>query len=285
MYGQTVHAINARQALVETAKAVKDWGQVVKPRGKETRELRHFTLSVADPTDWHCSGINASWSPMLAAVEAIQLISGQSRPSWAVQRVPGFARFMNDRGGFDGAYGPRVGVTLAAAVKRLKEDPDTRQAVVPIYGPSDTLREGSKDYPCTLTLHFFVRMGHLELDVNMRSNDVDWGLKHDMSQFMLLQCTVANLLNLRPGNYHHTANSMHLYETSYEWAAGLSDRGLFEPSATIPFGGMSTGFPMPVINDLWAHAESIINDTKWDGSENDVDRWLRETLRVSDSQA
>lgn len=275
-YGTTIFAANAREALALTGREVLTMGTVVKPRGMLTRELRHCTVIVEDPTDWACDGINANWSPVVAAVEAVQLIGGFSDPPWVLERVASLRPFMNEEGAFDGAYGPRSGGVLEAVVARLQDDVDTRQAIIPMYDFRDATRKNSKDYPCTLSLHFLIRGGRLDLDVTMRSNDVDWGLKHDMSQFMLLQCSVANLLELPAGRYAHTSNSMHIYERSFDWADNLvasPARSRLSP----PCGGITSD--NGTARGLQDRAIAIAyNGRRKLAFENPVEGWLVEVL-------
>lgn len=231
-----LEARNGRHALFAVANAVLRHGEEVAPRGQRTKELRHFSLEVADPYDVLCTGIGANQSSEVAASEALQLIGGFSDPEFSVLHAPNLAAFRNGTGGFDGAYGPRLEPLLYDLCQRLVDDRNTRQAILPIWRADDVLRWGSKDYPCTLTLGFFIRADKLELDVTMRSNDVNWGLKNDMFQFTQLQLSVAHLLNLEAGPYRHTALSMHVYERDWGWAEALDAGNLWAPIPDHPRG-------------------------------------------------
>src|SRR5580765_3503705 len=94
-YGSTIFAENARDALLQTADAVLDFGHEVKPRGLLTRELRHLTVIVQDPEDWSCAGMNANWSGRVTSAEALQLCGGFSDPTFAIANVPNLAKFVN----------------------------------------------------------------------------------------------------------------------------------------------------------------------------------------------
>lgn len=231
-----VIAQNGRQALIQTAHHVLNEGRTVSPRGLETREVRHLSLTVLNPRDVLCTGIGANQNPRVIAAEAAQLIGGFSDPAFAIRHAPALTRFTNARGEFDGAYGPRVGHQLPAALMRLQADADSRQAIVAIWNDDDLLREHSLDYPCTLVLGFFIRDGLLELDVTMRSNDVNWGLKNDLFQFTQLQLTMAHALGIDVGPYRHTAFSMHLYERDYDWAEQLDVNHALDPITDHPQG-------------------------------------------------
>lgn len=274
-YGLRVHAPFARAALADVADLVLTQGDEVRPRGMLTKELRHLTVVVEDPTDWSLAGMNANWSPKIAAVEGISLCGGFSDVEWMRPRAPSLVQFANEETGeLDGAYGPRVEATLPEVVRRLRKDKDTRQAIIPIYEREHALNPKSKDYPCTMTLHFLIRSGRLDLDVSMRSNDVNWGLKHDLSQFMILQCTVANLLGILPGMYVHTADSMHLYEESFEWARNLK----WQPHSKVPFGGLEVFHPHSVDRLFHVARDIAYNPTPALSGEPEVNAWFREVL-------
>lgn len=280
-YGLTNVACNARDALIQTAQTVMEAGDDVSPRGKLTRELRHYTVVVLNPRDWSCAGINAAWSAKVAAVEAVQLIGGFSDASWTLSMLPNFEPYLNpETKQFDGAYGRRTGLVLHETIRRLQTDPDTRQAIVPIFTQDDGLRVSSLDYPCTLNLHFLIRNGKLDLDVTMRSNDVNWGFKHDVTQFCLLQITVAQLLGIDPGIYTHTANSMHLYEESFDWVDELYEDGIDDQlDDFLQYGDGIGSRAAQTYQDVAWRARCVAYDIPMP-DESDTERYLRKVLHA-----
>jgi thymidylate synthase len=50
----------------------------------------------------------------------------------------------------------------------------------------------------------------------MRSNDVYFGLRNDLSYFIYLQKYVASRLNIPVGTYTHFAMSMHVYDRDFD---------------------------------------------------------------------
>jgi hypothetical protein len=233
-----IRAANGRDALCQVAARVMSGGHDVSPRGMRTREIEHLTVQIANPYDALCIGINANQSRKVAAAETLQLIGGFSDPTFAIEHAPALKAFVNDVGEFDGAYGPRLRTQYEHLVKRLYDDETTRQAVLSIWRPHDLMRQGSKDYPCTLVLGFAIRRGQLNLSVVMRSNDVNWGFKNDIFQFTQLQCSIANILGIEAGTYRHTAFSMHLYERDFEWALDLDHNAAFDQLKELPPAGI-----------------------------------------------
>lgn len=94
-----------------------------------------------------------------------------------------------------GAYGPRLfswkGFNqVNNVVHLLRRKPYSRQAVIQLFDAADIVSE-HKDVPCTCTLQLMNRQSRLHMVVNMRSNDVYWGLPHDVFCFTMLQEIVA----------------------------------------------------------------------------------------------
>ena len=115
-------------------------------------------------------------------------------------------------GDFDGAYGLRIRKNnqLDYCYEQLKEDTESRQAVITINDYTD--RRISLDKPCTLTLQFLIRDGSLDMIVNMRSNDILWGLCLDVPCFAFIQEAMAYWLGIPVGVYIHQPASLHYYE-------------------------------------------------------------------------
>lgn len=208
----TLVAPNFREAYLSVVSDVLNYGRVAYVQGgAKTRELLGYKLVLHDPTRSLLTDMNRGLNLGIAAAEAAQLIGGVSDPALMVRISKNFARFL-DAGAFHGAYGPRLKTQLPALLDRLTKDSTSRQALLNIWRPQDDLFDGARDLPCTLTLQFLVREDKLHAIVNMRSNDVYWGLSYDAFQFTQLQITLANILGVGVGTYTHLAGSMHIYE-------------------------------------------------------------------------
>ncbi len=127
-----------------------------------------------------------------------------------------------------GAYGARLRDNvrspknqLELVIEHLRQDPDSRQAIVTFWNANDLLRaiaKDAKDIPCTLSLQFLVRENKLHMITTMRSNDAWLGLPYDVFAFTCLQRLVADTLGREYGTYTHQAGSMHLYEKNWQAA-------------------------------------------------------------------
>jgi thymidylate synthase len=193
--------------------AVRHHGRRRSPRGIPTLDLGHTVVELASP--YHALPISTGRgiSKQVAAVEAAQLIAGVARPKLMIAASERFGQFAEDEK-FWGAYGGRINAQMLYVERKLRADPDTRQAVVTLWNPAYDNEAGHKDYPCTVALGFSL-VGkddrRLEMDVLMRSNDAWLGLPYDLFQFTQLQLTLARSLGAPVGAYRHTVWSLHLY--------------------------------------------------------------------------
>jgi thymidylate synthase len=131
------------------------------------------------------------------------------------QYNPQIAKFSDDGIIFKGAYGPKVFGTMTPLICQLRDDPDSRQAIIQIYIRPDG---PTKDVPCTMTAQFLIRDGLLNLIVNMRSSDIWLGLPYDVFNFTMIQNIVAALLGLNIGTFFMNLGSSHLYVANFEVA-------------------------------------------------------------------
>lgn len=212
---------------------IRDGGENVIVRGMPTIELRHVTIVIEDPADCLMTNVGRNMNLRLAALEALQLISGQQYPELARKVAPNMAQFM-DGGSFHGAYGPRLRYQLQKIAQMLVDDPTTRQAVATVWDPSYDGNGGTRDTPCTVYLSFMVRQDKLIMHTHMRSNDVWWGWTYDVAQFCSLQICMAAAVGRDVGEYVHYADSFHLYDRDLEAAVQiqsgyLGGRDLIKP--------------------------------------------------------
>jgi thymidylate synthase len=193
-------------------------GEKVAPRGTETKELRSVNIELTNPANNLMLVEDRKFNLAFALAESIMLFDSSDDSNF-VKYYSYFndtiKNYSDDGVTMEGAYSSRVAANIPRIISMLKEDPNTRQAVLQIYG-REFLDKTTKDVPCTLNLQFLLRDNKLELHVYMRSNDIIWGLPYDIFNFTNLQMVVANTIGADLGSYFHTVSSMHVYERHYE---------------------------------------------------------------------
>ena len=212
---------DAVNGYVDLVQHVLKYGKEAAPRGMKTREIEDAVIRIDDVYNTLPLGVGRGTVPGIGAVEACQLLAGISTPKLVVAIGPQFKNYSEDNGLFHGAYGLRTVDQYGPVVERLKNDPDSRKAVVTIWYPKLDLLPNKKDYPCTILHQFRIRDNKLNMSVYMRSNDVWLGAAYDFFQFTRVQIAMASVLGIKPGKYTHHVGSLHIYEQHYDMAENL----------------------------------------------------------------
>ena len=181
------------------------------PRGKPIREFIGIDMCIVNPCARAGYHPARKWSLVYALVDSLMLFSPRNDLKLFSAFNPRMEEFSDDGLTLYGAYGPRIALSLDLAIRKLKEDADTRQAIIYIGKDDDILP--TRDMPCTISLQFMLRAGALSLLANMRSGDFFLGLPYDIFAFTTLQEIVANTLGVPMGMYFHNVASLHLYES------------------------------------------------------------------------
>lgn len=239
-------------------KTVMTYGSVVTTRGLTARELTNANVIIRDVGNRtppnsrsHCEclpvGTGRSVNLGLAAVEALQLTSGTFSSELILAALPTFTHVLEDPDTLrHGAYGPRLDDSLDFIVRELRADPGSRRCFASIWKPTDLTTPG--DRPCTIGLQFLIRGDALDAFTYMRSNDAWLGMPYDVWSFTQLQHTLARMLGVSAGDYHHTVTSLHVYETDWQRTTDLKSPTRLKPV------GLPQGLVVPLPADLPASA-------------------------------
>lgn len=221
------------------------------PRGKAIREGigAHFVLT--DPRNRLILSPARAVNYGFAVGELCWYLRGATDLETMLYYNRRMGQFSDDGRTINSAYGAKLfnGTEVVDGqwdfcVRELAKDPDSRRAVMHINQPSDLRRAvafGSKDVPCTMSIQLLIRNRRLHMHVLMRSNDLVWGVPYDVFSFTCLQ--EAFLYSLRAagvpvddlGHYHHTAGSLHIYDTHYGMAEEVSKEAGGGPPPMSPF--------------------------------------------------
>lgn len=224
------------------------------PRGMETKEVRAAQVVLNDPACCVVDVAERKLNYHFMVAEWWWIASGDDRVASIGHYCSEISRFSDDGATFFGAYGPRWRPQAEAAVRRLDNDRDSRQAVVSTWRTDDDWRNWkamlktkeavelgdvvSKDVPCTLTMQYLVRGGKLETIVTMRSWDAWLGMPYDLFNFARLGAAVAGELGVEQGPLVVQAGSLHLYERNFEAARSLVDYGMYASTREPPLPGL-----------------------------------------------
>lgn len=187
----------------------------INPRGIETRELlaKQSIVNMNYPiVDLKSRDIKYSF----LYGEAWWILSGSNKVKDIVPYMKSISKFSDNGIHFRGAYGPKVVDQLDFVVETLKNDIDSRQALMTIWNRNP---RSSKDIPCTISLQFLVRDRCINCVATMRSSDVWLGWVYDVFNFSMIARYIALELQGQACKQHSlgilylTAGSQHLYES------------------------------------------------------------------------
>jgi thymidylate synthase len=199
-------------------------GDVSKPRDLQVKELLMASLEIdpqfpiADfssrPFNWKYFAGEMAW--YLKRDRNINYISKFSN-FWKGITNPGTNEINSN-------YGSLVinSEQIGWVVDSLLADKNSRQAIMFFNQPKFQFK-GNKDFVCTMYANFFIRDNRLCMKIQMRSNDVFYGLTFDAPFFSFLMQSVYFILkkdemykDLKLGYYFHHADNLHFYERHYD---------------------------------------------------------------------
>ena len=206
---------------------IEDQGQVSQPRDMKVKEviLADFRVDplhpiaefTARPFNWKYFAGELAW--YLHRDRSIDYINAYSK-FWSKLTNPGTNEINSNYGSLvitDEQFG--------WVLESLKSDINSRQAIMFFNQPKFQF-EGNKDFVCTMYANFFVRNNKLHMKVQMRSNDIFYGLTFDAPFFSFLMQSVYLILKdtyptLELGSYFHFADNLHFYERHFELASAI----------------------------------------------------------------
>jgi thymidylate synthase len=98
---------------------------------------------------------------------------------------------------------------IAQVVADIKRNPDSRRLIVTAWNPADIEKMALP--PCHCLFQFYVANGRLSCQLYQRSADIFLGVPFNIASYALLTMMVAQVAELKPGEFIHTFGDAHLY--------------------------------------------------------------------------
>ena len=114
-----------------------------------------------------------------------------------------------------GADGVRVN-QIDHVIAQIRANPDSRRLIVSAWNPAEIAQMALP--PCHVLFQFDVREGELSCQLYQRSADLFLGVPFNIASYALLTMMVAQVCDLRPGDFIHTFGDLHLYRNHLEQA-------------------------------------------------------------------
>ena len=114
-----------------------------------------------------------------------------------------------------GENGVRVD-QIEKVISGIKKNPQSRRLIVNAWNAAEI--DNVALPPCHVLFQFYVQDGELSCQLYQRSADLFLGVPFNIASYSLLTMMVAQVVDLRPGDFVHTFGDLHLYQNHLEQA-------------------------------------------------------------------
>lgn len=103
---------------------------------------------------------------------------------------------------------------ISEVVNQIKTNPDSRRLIVSAWNVAEIKNMALP--PCHAFFQFYVSNGRLSCQLYQRSADIFLGVPFNIASYSLLTLMIAQVCDLRPGDFVHTFGDAHLYSNHIE---------------------------------------------------------------------
>jgi thymidylate synthase len=103
---------------------------------------------------------------------------------------------------------------ISDVVNTIRSNPDSRRLIVSAWNPADIPHMALP--PCHCLFQFYVADGKLSCQLYQRSADTFLGVPFNIASYALLTMMIAQVCNLKPGEFIHSFGDVHLYSNHLE---------------------------------------------------------------------
>ena len=98
---------------------------------------------------------------------------------------------------------------ISEVIEQIKTNPDSRRLIVSAWNVAEIPK--MKLPPCHAFFQFYVANGELSCQLYQRSADVFLGVPFNIASYAALSMMIAQVTDLKPGDFVHTLGDAHLY--------------------------------------------------------------------------
>lgn len=103
---------------------------------------------------------------------------------------------------------------ITNVIEMIKKNPDSRRMLVVAFNPGDVEKMALP--PCHAFFQFYVANGKLSCQLYQRSADIFLGVPFNIASYALLVHMIAQVCNLKVGEFIHTLGDAHIYSNHIE---------------------------------------------------------------------
>ncbi len=105
---------------------------------------------------------------------------------------------------------------ITQVINQIQTNPDSRRMIVSAWNVAEI--DKMKLPPCHAFFQFYVADGKLSCQLYQRSADIFLGGPFNIASYAILTLMIAQVCNLKPGEFIHTLGDAHLYSNHIEQA-------------------------------------------------------------------
>jgi len=105
---------------------------------------------------------------------------------------------------------------ISQVIEQIRSNPDSRRLIVSAWNVADI--DTMALPPCHAFFQFYVADGRLSCQLYQRSADIFLGVPFNIASYALLTMMIAQVCELKPGEFIHTLGDAHLYLNHLEQA-------------------------------------------------------------------
>lgn len=250
------------------------------PRGLPTKEWPCPVATVYErPHERVLFNTDRDANPFFHLMESLWILAGRDDVAFLTKYNKHMANFSDDGKKFHAPYGARLRRwrleeehtplqyvyidQVRQCIEMLRNDHDSRQAVMSIWNPVLDLNVKTKDVPCNDLVMLKIRNGHLNMTVACRSNDVVWGAYGaNVVQFSTLLEFMARALSVNVGTYTQVSDSYHYYTDNEAMKRMLAARKAGKHPELDPYKTQIVK-PYPLMSvdyEVWLHQCELFCD-------------------------
>lgn len=226
------------ELMSEMGRELNSYGQTVKPKTYQNKNIegnkdfvtkeiicqQYCLTSLQDPTWLFFYSRSREWADaeFQERIDTSDIINPGK--AWELRKDLWEQFLVN--GKFDYTYNERIIHVIKPLIRLLKDDNDTRKAVLPIFnGDMDGLDtdwyDGSRRIPCSMYYDFLIRQNGkgekvLHICYHQRSSDFVTHFGNDVYLAWRLMEHVAKEVGVKPGYLYHTIDSLHTYQKDWD---------------------------------------------------------------------
>ena len=214
-------------------------GKDASPRGLLVKEIENYSYTL-QPYERFCSFASRKLSVPYIKKEFLWYLKGDKQDTSITEHASMWKNLINQDGSINSNYGQYVFADnqFDQVVDTLIKDKDSRRAVIMLLNKNHLFSD-TKDVPCTYSMSFRIRENCLNMSVRMRSQDAILGMGNDAPAFSFIHEMIYCVLKetypeLKLGQYHHTADSFHIYERHFQMLKDILDNDIFDQMTSCP---------------------------------------------------